>query len=397
MAADFPSLLGHVDECMEQRASLLSALRAKLDSVGTQQLPLPSDDGPVLLSLAEDSEEVEVPTAPALPVIDVDDEEPSPSAPAGDAFSDVMAQLDRGLDARQQMIDALKAQLSKSSALPKAKLGPRTWSQVPRPALASPPVAASGYGAVGAVAVAVTQPHLLQRPQLVQQPPQMPQQVPQQMPQQQVQAVPQLQSFPSPGISNPGMPTGMTMPVPVAMPMGMPIGEPPLKRPRSAGAVGTVGAGAAMPFPLRAPEQQDFAVKDAEQAALAARKAQMLRNLGANVSEQSGSQAMPQAGFTPSVPEPPPGTSPEEFEAYRQQCWREYYQWCKIWQKYYDQSKGKAKGRGAGHPPGSNQVSNGKGHAGPQAAHGKGRSSAFAPQAPRPSVEDDIHSQLLGL
>ena len=76
------------------------------------------------------------------------------------------------------------------------------------------------------------------------------------------------------------------------------------------------------------------------------------------------------------------GTSPEEFEAYRtgpklavtrclclrrlvfqgQQCWREYYQWCgllhgavratyflaiavrcKIWQKYYDQSKGKAK------------------------------------------------------
>ena len=143
-------------------------------------------------------------------------------------------------------------------------------------ALASPPVAASGYGAVGAVAVAVTQPHLLQRPQLVQQPPQMPQQVPQQMPQQQVQAVPQLQSFPSPGISNPGMPTGMTMPVPVAMPMGMPIGpapssvlkflsfsasqalavclgEPPLKRPRSAGELATCIASSAQHLSLQAP------------------------------------------------------------------------------------------------------------------------------------------------
>jgi len=384
MAADFPSLLGHVDECMEQRASLLSALRAKLDNADTkQQLPLPSDDGPVLLSLAEEIEEAEVPTAPTLAVIDVDDEEPSPAAAgdagARDAFSDVMAQLDRGLDARQQMIDALKVQLSKSAALPKAKTGPRTFPEAaprPGPVFASPSItAASGYGAVGAVAVAVTQPHL--QPRLLQ--------VPQLLPQVQLQQVQppqpmtQLQSFPNPGITNRGVP----LPGP---------GEPPLKRPRSG------AAGAAVPFPQRAPEQQDFAAKDAEQAALAARKAQMLRNLGANVSEQTGAQGLPQAGFTPSVPEPPPGTSPEEFEAYRQQCWREYYQWCKIWQKYYDQSKGKAKGRGAGpgHSVASHQGSNGKGHGGPQAAHGKGRSAVGA-QAPRPSVEDDIHSQLLGL
>ncbi|CAE7776464.1 unnamed protein product [Symbiodinium sp. CCMP2456] len=389
MAADFPSLLGHVDECMEQRASLLSALRAKLDNADTkQQLPLPSDDGPVLLSLAEEIEEAEVPTAPTLAVIDVDDEEPSPAAAgdagSGDAFSDVMAQLDRGLDARQQMIDALKVQLSKSAALPKAKTGPRTFTpeaapRMPAQVLASPSVtAASGYGAVGAVAVAVTQPHLLQ-PRLLQQ---VTQPLPQQVQLQQVQPPQamqtQLQSFPNLGLANRGVP----LPGP---------GEPPLKRPRSG------AAGAAVPFPLRAPEQQDFAAKDAEQAALAARKAQMLRNLGANVSEQTGPQGLPQAGFTPSVPEPPPGTSPEEFEAYRQQCWREYYQWCKIWQKYYDQSKGKAKGRGAG--PGQSVASqgpNGKGHGGPQAAHGKGRSAVGA-QAPRPSVEDDIHSQLLGL
>ena len=68
-------------------------------------------------------------------------------------------------------------------------------------AFASPSVtAASGYGAVGAVAVAVTQPHLLQ-PRLLQQIPQpLPQvQLQQVQPPQALPALPtQLQSFPNP-------------------------------------------------------------------------------------------------------------------------------------------------------------------------------------------------------
>ena len=75
-------------------------------------------------------------------------------------------------------------------------------------AFASPSVtAASGYGAVGAVAVAVTQPHLLQ-PRLLQQIPQPLQQVQLQQvqPPQALPALPalpsQLQSFPNP-ITNP--------------------------------------------------------------------------------------------------------------------------------------------------------------------------------------------------
>eukprot|EP00438_Fugacium_kawagutii_P034901 Skav224147 [mRNA] locus=scaffold462:376378:376770:- [translate_table: standard] len=129
---------------------------------------------------------------------------------------------------------------------------------------------------------------------------------------------------------------------------------------------------------------QDAAVVDAEQAALAARKAQMLKSLGADASrlQTQGSQAGPSA--PPSVPEPPPGASAEEFEAYRQQCWRQYYQYCSVWQKYYDQSKGgkSAKGMGKGKWP--------------QGAQGANAPVPQAPPVQRPP-EDDIHSQLLGL
>merc|ERR1712146_216771 len=52
------------------------------------------------------------------------------------------------------------------------------------------------------------------------------------------------------------------------------------------------------------------------------------------------------SGFNPS-PAPPPGASPEEFEAYRQKCWKEYHEYCAIWQKYYKKNQ-----EGGGQPKG---------------------------------------------
>lgn len=65
----------------------------------------------------------------------------------------------------------------------------------------------------------------------------------------------------------------------------------------------------------------------------------------------------PGAALTaPAMPTPaqcPPGTSPEQYEAYRQQCWKQYFEWCSVWQKYNSQTQndpkamqGKNKGKG---------------------------------------------------
>eukprot|EP00913_Durusdinium_trenchii_P018329 g17218.t1 len=53
------SVIGHVDESIEQRASLLAALKAKLDDGKRPQRQLVEDEQPSLLMLAEDSGEAE--------------------------------------------------------------------------------------------------------------------------------------------------------------------------------------------------------------------------------------------------------------------------------------------------------------------------------------------------
>lgn len=410
MATVFSSLIGHVDESIEQRASLLAALKAKLDTPDSQQSPskLVNDGKPVLLMLAEASGEAETQevSVPVPPVIDIDDEDPEPTD-AVDPFSDVMAQLDRGLDARQQMIDALKAQLNKSVAAPKSKRSASEAVQAVQavqavPAVQAPePVAqhkAAPCQALHSSLLTGTVPPPLSERRTAPSIPSIPS-IPG------IPGIPGIVSPPQvspPGLSQTTVGTPMTPPQPSGFPLasttpmtpmtlgplGHPpslAGEPPAKRWRSEG----------VPLPMRAPQAQDFAARESEQAALAARKAQMLRSLGADVSNTQTPVENQAAGPSapPPVPEPPPGASPEEFEAYRQQCWRQYYQWCKVWQKYYDQSKGK------------NQAPGGSGAmAGHQAAHpkGTGKGKWSAPQAPqtqvqRSSPEDDIHSQLLGL
>ncbi|CAK9071560.1 unnamed protein product [Durusdinium trenchii] len=246
------SVIGHVDESIEQRASLLAALKAKLDDGKRPQRQLVEDEQPSLLMLAEDSGEAEAqervppaPAAPAPPVIDVDEEDPTPTDGAGDPFSDVMAQLDRGLDARQQMIDALKAQLNKSVAGPKSKPAMSIQKAVSKPAAVSlhsslltgiPPSPPALANALAATGLPPGQPGL--QPGMV--PPILP--------------------------SAPMTPATLCAVTPCAVaPMGSisPIaGEPPAKRIRREG----------VPLPLRALQAQDFTAKQAEQAALAARK-----------------------------------------------------------------------------------------------------------------------------
>lgn len=383
MATVFSSLIGHVDESIEQRASLLAALKAKLDTAdgkGPPRTPA-KDEKPVLLALAEDSGETEpqeVPAVPAPPVIDLDEEDPEPTDTA-DPFSDVMAQLDRGLDARQQMIDALKAQLNKSVGPPRAKSGSSAPEavQVDMPAPVPPAVQSKAVPAIQALHSSLLTGTVPPMPGRTALPP-----IP---PLSGTACLPTVGMAPEPSMFMAATPmTPMTPMGPVGL-QSMP-GEPAAKRLRAEG----------VPLPLRAPQTQDVAAREAELAALAARKAQMLRSLGADVSNLTPDNQAAGPSAPPPVPEPPPGASPEEFEAYRQQCWRQYYQWCKVWQKYYNQSKGKSQQQGGGHGAVA-------GHQAPGKGSGKGKWATQgtqvpqAVQAPRSSPEDDIHSQLLGL
>lgn len=278
-----------------------------------------------------------------------------------------MAKMDRGLDARQKLINALKSQLSKSAALPKA----------------APPSAAPA-------------------PVLI--------------PEEQVLSSPLLQAAASSPVH--GAPAAPPSVAPdsweaFAAPSSPIADEPEAKRARTmdAGPGGAVAAAA----------QSD---------ALAARKASMLRTLGVASSSREPAQLAPAPGSAPSAGLPqmsqtcPPGTSPAEFEAYRQKCWREYYDYCAVWQKYYDKhqaeggapaAQAKAKGCGKGGPP-PGVVLNpafAQSHAAPPVMRPPpgapapgwppaGGGSAFVAAARgvaagAASMDDDIHSKLLGL
>mmetsp|Transcript_6228 Transcript_6228/g.18716 ORF Transcript_6228/g.18716 Transcript_6228/m.18716 type:complete len:122 (+) Transcript_6228:2-367(+) len=120
-------------------------------------------------------------------------------------------------------------------------------------------------------------------------------------------------------------------------------------------------------------------------------------------------------------------------EAFRQQCWRKYYEYCSVWQKYYAQNSAKAaqsKSKPhvrpgglvpagmpsdpaatalAAHGPGNTVASWPLATPAPVATRppqhvrtdvaGKGRGAPGAVQLPlvKNLIEDDIHSKLLGL
>jgi len=302
---------------------------------------------------------------------------------ASETFTDVIAQLDRGLDERQKLINALKGQLSKVSAMPK------TAPPAPMPMPAFP----------------------------TQLPPQRPR-------------------------------TAVTPPPMQADPLEVTAG--PLMLPP--GYQGANQSWATPPVAKRARfDDLEAGPSAAEAAELAAMKAKMLGNLQAaesiaqakapamalpvgeeeaTLTSTSEAMSMP-AGASDASPAPPqasdcpPGISQEEFEAYRQKCWKEYYEKCAVWQKYYTQyqaEKGKSKGKSMMivpkmAPPMINPGKGGKGNSLPPivpaksavqvvrpnqgmlvnpAMAGKGR-MPMAIQGARQRAEEDIHSKLLGL
>eukprot|EP00929_Paragymnodinium_shiwhaense_P027087 TRINITY_DN15982_c0_g1_i3.p1 TRINITY_DN15982_c0_g1~~TRINITY_DN15982_c0_g1_i3.p1 ORF type:complete len:187 (-),score=41.20 TRINITY_DN15982_c0_g1_i3:169-729(-) len=135
------------------------------------------------------------------------------------------------------------------------------------------------------------------------------------------------------------------------------------------------------------------------------------------VGQSASAPSMP--GGAPQPPPPPANATPEEFEAYRQQCWKQYFEYTQTWQKYYDraQKNGGDKGKGRGKAPtisphqSQQQIARQLGSqqaaalAGAVATMGQGGMPPAAPgrrggaarPMPQVAVEEDIHSKLLGL
>jgi len=369
-------------DSITQRSQLVAALKAKLSDNATVT---PGDFG-------------YVGQAPGMAPVD--------SGHVATGLGDSLAQLDRGLDARQKLIAALKANLSRCSALPK------TSPQCP------PPAFPQTMGSTAAVASTAPAPPLAASDPYGSPPPPM-------------------GYAPSPAPQNAPPMTPMTPSWPSGPGSAPPIDQPPRKRPKVDGSM--------------VPEASSQVDEQAQ--ALAARKAEMLRKLqagdgggaaGASTPEASsesapaeatpaGPGAMPASVIAAAGPAPAAGASAAEYEAYRQKCWKQYYEYCAVWQKYYSKKqegggqpkgyggKGAAKGKGAasgydqqlaleqmtgqlGAQKASALMAMSKG--GGKGAMGFPGKSQHAMPAPRPApqpvrqpqeIEEDIHSKLLGL
>jgi len=408
------TLLGHVDASIEQRSALASALRAKLGV---------SESGPGEVRTASGG--TKTPSQ-------------AKAIPTDDSFADAMAQLDRGLDARQKLIGALRSQLSRHAAYPKTHAEQTNVAEPAAdvgPLLLDQPPSVSAAGELGPADI----PH-------------------------QQEVLPEIVE-----VNTDELPPAKRM-----RPAGEPINVASCP---TAVASGTIAAAA----PCR--ESVDFA----EKAALEAQKAAMLKSLqtveaskqppapGLPPSQPAGTVLQPllpgqplsstalSPSSAPSMPPCPAGATPEQYEVWRQQCWHVYYEWCSVWQKYYTQnqtersnsqagaqSKARApapgggctaaagRGRPPAPPTATQQQQQQQQHQGQQstllsqaAAAARGRGAAMAswppgacgasrpvvlPPLPRPDamvagrpkvpfplpavrslIEDDIHGKLLGL
>jgi hypothetical protein len=409
MADTFSSKLGDVDANIDKRKQLVATLRAKLGGVetdGYEQIPPPIvkqegpdfESGELELVPPLDSQAVhEPPDDPDDPGLDPieylseflyahaqDVPSASTEAPKGDAFKEVFEQMDRGLDERQRIIDGLKFQLSQPLSANVASTFPG------EPAV------------IDLEEETVEMPDSSNASNLM---------------------------LPSPVVPQQTTPTSATLNgglVPQQMGMLPPQGSdseatliPPPKRVRTE-LVDTSSTGhmlQSLPRPLQEQPQPVPQVSAgttsaamAEAAELAARKAAMLNRLSAvealgqpEVPGAAGSAwppgTNPATGSDTVAPNSSseagsPGSSPEEYEAYRRKCWQQYYEYTAVWKKYYDQNqaeqsgKGKAKGKlrpfgGGGMPPGLGMVA------------GKGSGGMPAPRSVPPPVSINPAAGLL--
>lgn len=483
-----PSIISNVDANIDERSSLVASLRAMLGAPGPEGMqvaadadadPLPdiaATDDPYALALDDDDDDdAEEESAHLQPVAEPEQEgawspvqEGAVAPGSGDSFTNALAQLDRGLDARQQMIMALKAQLfggaaAGDTAAPTA-LAPSTLpapvaQQVASPGPPAAPIPPLAPAADSEKWSPVTpQPLQAQRQQVTPQtapPPQSwapltpmtpstpmtpltpltPQQTPMTPgpapPRQQPAAVPQAAPPPQQQLLQQPPPQQFQQQQqlgPPQQPQTQPRPQPPwARRPSiedSELAQGAKRLRATAPDPMLMGSGISPFSKDAADAQLlAARKAEMLRGLSAAESAMAASTApgalvkaagagpaqgpasLPAAVLTPTVPHTgfpsapalgsdaspsaatcPPGTSPEQFEVYRQKCWKEYFEWCSVWQKYHDREKQESNGKGKGVAPRSLSKGCGKAAVGVDAMAAGGA-------VVRP---EDIHSKLLG-
>jgi len=145
---------------------------------------------------------------------------------------------------------------------------------------------------------------------------------------------------------------------------------PPAKRMRPAGEPISVAScpPAVASGTIAASSPCGESVDDAEKAALEARKAAMLKSLQTvDASKQPPAPGLPPARpagtvppgqplsstapsppSAPSMPPCPAGATPEQYEAWRKQCWHVYYEWCSVWQKYYTQNQSERSNSQAG-------------------------------------------------
>lgn len=366
MASTLASTFGDVDNGVDQRSSLIAALRARFGNGGEeeeamQEIEQAADaaaelNGEMVSQAPDFSSDALSLSAPIggasaglckeeasddsiaylsdflfahAEEVGISDEANSDKASTGDRLADAFARADRGLDARSKVIDALKVQLSRSSAIPKG--APST----------APPV---HVGVELNPSVPGASPII------------------------------DLEMDPPDGSQSQVQP-----PAPVP-PASLPVVPPPLKRMRR----DPPGAAPPPPPVPVAPEpstqQAQIAVAPkastqpsaadltaraansaAEAAELAARKAAMLRRLQetAGPSEAPPTSAKaPAPGIAPKAmpntpgPAPPAsadcpnGSSPEQYEAYRRKCWEQYYEYCEVWKKYYSQNQAEQTGKG---------------------------------------------------
>lgn len=354
--------LGDIDANIDDRSSLIAALKARFDNPDAADqeddcATEPDDDAGLVTAQVEDTQEEEDPFAYLSDFLFSHAEEaqtlgsdtPAGQASTGDALADAFIQMDKGLDARAKCIDALKVSMHITKQAPAQVVAPAAPSMkrqrasataAPAPQVASDIIDLDDE--ISSSQCSITPSAAQKEPS-----PKRPRQAPAGAPAAPAEA-PALTPLPAP-----------------------PAQKQKLRQKQAPSGPLQVHTAAPNPAMQAAPQVQiapPLVAKppgpdpaSAEALELAARKAAMLRRLqGAEAMGQVDAQAAtPSAASAAkarvansSAPAAPPsapsGTSPEQFEAYRRKCWQEYYEYTSVWKKYYAQNQAEQSGKGKG-------------------------------------------------
>eukprot|EP00927_Polykrikos_kofoidii_P048293 TRINITY_DN42513_c0_g1_i1.p1 TRINITY_DN42513_c0_g1~~TRINITY_DN42513_c0_g1_i1.p1 ORF type:complete len:673 (-),score=154.96 TRINITY_DN42513_c0_g1_i1:47-2065(-) len=156
--------------------------------------------------------------------------------------------------------------------------------------------------------------------------------------------------------------------------------------------VGTVSPGAAV-IPLPSPAPPTLPMSGSSPSPMTAPVSTLPPALGsslpANVSGSVGGSIPLLPGAPPTPPPPAAGASPEEMEAYRLQCWKQWFEYRQIWQKYANKrSQGLVSGAGGGN--------GGKGVGGSSSVVQQGGKAATTVPQQTQHQQQQRHQQLLG-